>query len=139
MRDYSPEAEALFGRLAQRHGLRFEVDTTAPMEVFWTFPEQDRLSLPVVLALQNNDELNFGVGDFWSYFFPFDKVAEEFEGAINAWVVGRARIAGISPWTDALQVKCDETWQTVYRATGLLPRFKRRPVIQNLTGGAHRT
>jgi hypothetical protein len=135
MRDYSSEAEALFERLARRHGLRFEIDATGPVEVWWTFPEQERLSLPVVLALQNNDELNFGVGDFWSYFFPFENVVEEFELAFDAWVAGNARIAGISPWTDALQVKRDHAWQTIYRATGLLPRFKRRPVIQNLGGG----
>ncbi|MDP2046859.1 MAG: Sua5/YciO/YrdC/YwlC family protein [Deltaproteobacteria bacterium] len=36
------------------------------------------MSLPLTLGLQNSDELNFGVADFWSYFFPFDDVAREF-------------------------------------------------------------
>jgi hypothetical protein len=43
--------------------------------------------------LQNNDELNFGVSGFWSYFFPFPKVAVKFEEILDAWIEGRARIA----------------------------------------------
>ena len=67
MRDYTQEAEALFARVAERHSLRFEIDASAPVEVLWRFPKQEQLSLPITLALQNNDELNFGVAKFWSY------------------------------------------------------------------------
>lgn len=66
-RDCSTEAIELFTRFAARHGLtHMKID--APVEVFWEFPVQAKLSHRIVLGLQNNDELNFGVGDFWSYF-----------------------------------------------------------------------
>lgn len=85
--DHTAEAEALFRRFAERHGLAYEAETGVPTEVCWTFPEQPKLSMPLTLGLQNCDELNFGVSDFWSYFFPFEDVAEEFERAIDAWVM----------------------------------------------------
>ena len=87
-RDYTAEAEALFGRFAERHGLSYDVETGVPMEVCWTFPVQPKLSMPLTLGLQNCDELNFGVSDFWSYFFPFQNVADEFERILDAWVAG---------------------------------------------------
>jgi hypothetical protein len=125
-RDYTREAEALFQRFAERHGLTYVVET-APIEVCWTFPEQPKLSLPVTLGLQNSDELNFGVSDFWSYFFPFEDVAEEFERAINAWVVGDARIAVTGFRSRLLQVRAGNGWRTVYGANGCLFPFRRTP------------
>lgn len=68
--DYTTQAKALFGRFAERHGLSYAISPDAPVEVLWTFPEQPKLSMPITLGLQNLDELNFGVSDFWSYFFP---------------------------------------------------------------------
>jgi hypothetical protein len=85
---YADEATALFDRFAQRHELdHLEVD--APADVLWEFPIQKGLGLPLTLCLQNWDELNFGVPGFWSYFFPFPNVAEEFESHLDAWFQGR--------------------------------------------------
>ncbi len=126
-RDYTPEAEALFRRFAGRHGLTYDVETGVPMEVCWTFPEQPKLSMPLTLGLQNSDELNFGVSDFWSYFFPFDSVADEFDRILDAWVAGDARVASTGFRSRLLQVRDGGRWKTVYGANGCLFPFRWTP------------
>ena len=126
-RDYTTEAEAIFARFAARHGLKHEVETGVPMEVCWIFPEQSKLSMPITLGLQNCDELNFGVSDFWSYFFPFEYVAEKFERILEAWVVGDARIAITGFRSRLLQVRDGNRWRTVYGASGCLFPFRWTP------------
>jgi hypothetical protein len=126
-RDYTEEATALFARFARKHELRYEV-THAPVEVMWEFPVQPKLSLRIVLALQNNDELNFGVGNFWSYFFPFEKKQIEFEKIIDKWVEGAARIvpkSGIFTQALELQLLEDGGWKSVYSANSI--RWRRFP------------
>ena len=138
--DYTTQAEALFGRFAERHGLAYETITGAPIEVCWAFPEQSKLSLPLTLGLQNGDELNFGVADFWSYFFPFEDVVEEFERAIDAWVVGEARIAVTRFRGRLLQVRKGTQWKTVYCANGCLFPFRLTPFRFVMNGeGEHST
>lgn len=127
MKDYTEEAERLFQRFAVNHGFSYEIETDVPIEVCWTFPAQDGLHLPITLGLQNSDELNFGVSDFWSYFFPFEDVAEEFERVINAWVAGDARIAVTGFRSRLLQVRMGGKWKTVYGANGCLFPFRLRP------------
>lgn len=126
-RDYTTEAEALFRRFAERHGLTYEVETGVPMEVCWTFPEQPKLSMPLTLGLQNCDELNFGVSDFWSYFFPFEREADEFERILDAWVGGEARVAVTGFRSRLLQVRDGARWKTVYGANGCLFPFRWTP------------
>lgn len=121
MADYSDEATALFTRFAETHGISFRVEPDAPIEVLWEFPTQDGLSLPVTLGLQNGDELNFGVAEFWSSFFPFEKSASYFEHVLDAWVIGEARIAVVPLGGRALQLLDNGRWKTVYRANCLLP------------------
>ena len=103
------------------------------MEVCWTFPEQEGLSLPLTLGLQNLDELNFGVSDFWSYFFPCEAVAGKFESILEAWVAGDARIAIMHGRGRLLQVREGDHWKTVYGASGCLFLFSRWPrgFVQN--------
>lgn len=127
-RDYTAEAEALFQRFADRHGLTYETGTGTPIEVCWTFPEQPKLSMPLTLGLQNCDELNFGVSDFWSYFFPFDAVANKFERILDAWVVGDARVAITGFRSRLLQVREGARWKTVYGANGCLFPFRWTPI-----------
>lgn len=119
--DYTEEATALFTRFAERHRLRYEVERDAPVEVLWNFPAQDGLALPIILGVQNGDELNLGVSDFWSSFFPFEKVAGQFERALDAWIVGDARIAVTGPWGRVLQVWEDDRWRSIYGANRVLP------------------
>ena len=130
--DFTDEAEALFTRFADRHGLIHEVDTGVPMEVCWTFPVQQNLTHPLTLGLQNGDELNFGVSDFWSYFFPFDTVSTSFEAILDAWVSGNARVAITGPWGRVLQVWEGGRWSSVYRANRLLPIWRKpKRTIEN--------
>jgi hypothetical protein len=91
----------------------------APIEVLWEFPVQAKLVHRIVLGLQNNDELNFGVGDFWSYFFPYSKKEAEFERLIDAWVECRARVIPRPGWlfrTLELQVLDSGEWTKAYGA-----------------------
>ena len=118
---YIVEAEALFGRFAARHRLSYNIGD-APVEVLWKFPVQEGLYHPIVLCLQNNDELSFGVGDFWSYKFPYPQVKTEFERLISAWVEGRARTVPRSGWisqTVDLQVIENGVWRSAYAAGSL--------------------
>ncbi len=127
--DYTHEAEALFQRFADRHSLTYMIEV-APMEVCWTFPEQRKLSLSVTLGLQNLDELNFGVSDFWSYFFRFERVADQFERILDAWVGGDARVAVIGPIGRILQVRDGRRWKSVYHANRFLPIW--RPALRTV-------
>jgi len=126
-RDYTTEAEELFRRFAERHTLTYQIETGVPMEVCWTFPEQPKLSIPLTLGLQNCDELNFGVSDFWSYFFPFETVSDEFERILDAWVAGNARVATTGFRSRLLQVREGTRWKTVYGANGCLFPFRWTP------------
>jgi hypothetical protein len=130
--NYTERAVELFDRFARRHGFRYEADTRAPVEVMWTLPAQAGLSLPIILGLQNEDELNFGVGDFWSYFFPFNDVVQRFEKYLDMWVSGDARIAITGRKGRVMQVRDGTRWKSVYGA-GRLPFVWRRPkgFIQN--------
>lgn len=121
MTDYSEEATALFTRFAERHQFVHSVEPDAPIEVMWGFPEQQGLSFLIILGLQNGDELNFGVADFWSNFFPFEKSATTFERALDAWVVGDARIVRVPLGGRALQLLDSGGWKTIYRANCFLP------------------
>lgn len=131
--DYTAQAEALFQRFAARHDLIYEIETSAPVEVLWTFPAQPKLSLPLTLGLQNGDELNFGVASFWSYFFPFREVEVAFEAMLDRWVEGHARILvhGFLGG-QTLEVWEDNYWRTRYRADRFFT-FGRRPkaIVQN--------
>jgi hypothetical protein len=133
--DHTREAEVLFARFAERHGLAYRVETDAPIEVCWTFPAQDKLSLPVTLGLQNGDELNLGVSDFWSYFFPFEKVAVEFERIMDAWVEGDARIVLKGRKSRLLQLREPDGWRSVYRAGWPLPFSRPRGFVCNSPRG----
>lgn len=134
MTDYSEEATVLFARFAERHRFAYNVESDAPIEVLWQFPAQDGLSRPITLGLQNCDELNFGVADFWSYFFPFEMIASTFESMLDAWVAGNARIVIVPLGGRALQLMDNGRWKTVYRANCYLP-VPRNPkrTITNLT------
>ena len=126
MRDYTDDAVELFTRFVVRHGFTYEIEIEAPVEALWTVPAQRGLSLPLTLGLQNCDELNFGVEKFWSYFFPIDEVAERFEGILDNWVRGDARIGVTGRRGRILQIRNEGEWATVYKANSL-PIFAPKP------------
>jgi hypothetical protein len=123
-RDWAPQAKTLFERFAARHALTYKINTDEPFDMLWTFPEQHKLSMPLVLGLGNGDELSLGVSDFWSYFFPFEETADEFESILDAWVTGEARVVISGPRSRLLQVRERANWRTVYRANPRLLPFK---------------
>lgn len=126
-KDYTPEAEALFGRLAERYELEFVVERGVPMEVLWSFPVQPHLSRPITLGLQNLDELNFGVGDLWTYFFPFPDHAERFEQIVGSWIEGNGRVAVTGSKSCNLQLLEGAVWKTVYSQNGCICFFWMSP------------
>ncbi|MDO9412191.1 MAG: hypothetical protein Q7T81_06415 [Pseudolabrys sp.] len=120
--NYTDAAISLFTRFSERHDLVYKA-LDAPVEVMWEFPVQERLSLPLTLGLQNRDELNFGAPGFWSYFFPFPAVSENFERYLDAWALGQARIIHRPgrlriTSTSTLEVLTDGKWLSVYSASG---------------------
>ena len=130
--DYTEEAIALFTRFVGRHGFTHEVEIGAPVEVMWNIPAQPGLSLPIILGLQNYDELNFGVADFWSYFFPFNRVYERFERYLDLWVSSDARVAETGPVGRVLQIREGKRWKSVYAANRMLPVWRKpRALVLN--------
>ena len=116
--DYTAEAAALFTRFAERHTLTYEIVPQAPIELLWRFPPQQRLSVPVTLGLQNEDELNFGLPGLWATIFPFPAVSADFERIIDAWVEGRARLVRVGWLRTRLELNDNGGWRIVYRAFG---------------------
>ncbi len=115
------QATILFTRFAEKHGLTYEVEPNAPIEVLWSFPIQGALSVPITLGLQNGDELNLGIAEFWSYFFPFEDVFAQFERILDAWIDGNARLVLVRLGGRALQIRDKGEWKTIYRANCILP------------------
>lgn len=131
--NYINQATEMFARFAAKHRLNYVVQD-APVEVLWEFPVQPGLSHRIVLGLQNNDELNFGVGGFWSYFFPFAEKQAEFETVIDKWIEGAARIvpkSGILSQTLELQVLEEGNWTTAYAACSLTLRKPAPEILTN--------
>lgn len=131
-RCYINEATELFERFAARHQLSYQVEDQPEVDLLWTFPVQPKLALELTLGLQNLDELNFGVEQFWSYFFPFEQAAERFELILNAWVEGQARVAVVGRRGRLLQLKENGSWKTAYSAGVLFPSWRKpSQFIQN--------
>ena len=99
---------------------------------FRPFSDVRRLAILQTLGLQNGDELNLGVSDFWSYFFPFEEVAAEFERILDAWVTGEARVAITGPWGRVLQLREGGRWKSVYGDNRILPVWREpKHTVQN--------
>lgn len=114
--------------------LSFRVETDLPAMLFWEFPVQERLRTPIVLGLQNSDELNFGVGTFWSYFFPFPEVADEFNLILDAWIAGTARVVEFAWFSGhSLEIERNGEWTEAYSANGWPFRGRRKAVYSNLS------
>ncbi len=124
-RDYTDDAIKLFERFAAKHQLVYEVEDQAGFELLWNFPVQPKLAQLITLGLQNGDELNFGVERFWSYFFPFEDVAERFEFILDSWVEDRARVAVVGLGGRKLQLKENGVWQTAYSADVFFPSWRK--------------
>jgi hypothetical protein len=97
-RDLRIEAEELFRSFAERHKFEIRRIEEPQMDLLLEVPSQPGLSFDIQLGLQNYDEINVGVGPFWSYFFPFDKVKGTVSEALDGLVSGECRIAIHRQW-----------------------------------------
>lgn len=84
-------------------------------------PIQDRLSFKLVLGLQNGDEINIGIDEFWSYFFPFTSVDTHVGSILDGLVTGEIRIATYRQLgrdiSRDLEKLTTGVWTRVYRET----------------------
>ena len=135
------EAEAMFKAIATRQGLRLIAVDNPHVELEMQVPGEAE-ALPVTLGLQNGDELNFGVGPFWSSFFPFASVRGVFEKAAEGRFTGQTRL--VEHWRGRRLVRIDMqvrlkdgTWQRIYRqyCTILAPFWTTRQVVVSRVPG----
>lgn len=116
-RDYSADAERLFREFAARHDLTIEKIDEPNVELLMRVPQQKGLSFEITLCCQNCDELNIGVAEFWSTFFPFEKVKQRVEAALDGLVLGECSV--LTTWRSGryvggkLQRKADAGWETI--------------------------
>jgi len=120
MIDHTKDAEALFRDFALRHSLIIEKVDDPNVELLMRVPPQPGLSLELTLGLQNDDELNVGFCEFWSYFFPYESKRQVVSDALDALVVGDGRLAVHTQLgrvvKHVLEQRIDGTWQQIYTA-----------------------
>lgn len=129
-RDYSADAERLFRDFAARHGLVIKKVDEPNVELLMCVPVQKGLSFEITLGCQNGDELNIGVADFWSTFFPFENVKQTVETALDGLISGGCSILTTSQFgrqvRGELQRKTQTGWETVaVHVAGLMIPFVR--------------
>ena len=120
MTNYADDAEALFRDFAQKHSFAIEKVNEPNVELMMRVPPQPGLSLELSLGLQNDDELNVGFGEFWSYFFPYESKRQLVSDALDAFVAGDCRLA-IHTQLDGvvkrvLEQRFNGAWQPIYTA-----------------------
>ena len=93
MSDYMADAEALFRNFARRHSFAIIKVEEPGFDLLMRVPQQPGLSFELTLALQNDDEINIGLEEFWSYFFPFEEQRHAVSDALDALATGECRLA----------------------------------------------
>tara|TARA_R110000782_G_scaffold58236_7_gene121863 strand:- start:1104 stop:1541 length:438 start_codon:yes stop_codon:yes gene_type:complete len=125
--------------LRQFPSLRAIEDSDVPVEISFTLPVQNGLQHKVWLALQNNDELTFGVNHFQCEWFPCTESsrAEEFVDAVAGWLSGRHRILehyrGSRCVKAELQARDEDEWKTLATWSLLWIPFPFRKTFEVLT------
>lgn len=120
MTDNAGDAEALFRDLARRHSLAIEKVDEPNVELLMRVPPQPGLSFELTLGLHNGDELNIGIGEFWSEFFPYQNKRQLVSDALDALVAGDCRLAihtqlgGVVK--RVLEQRVNGVWQPIYTA-----------------------
>lgn len=120
MTDYTANAEALFRDFARRHSFAIEREDEPNMELLMCVPQQPGLSFELTLGLQNNDELNVGFEEFWSYYFPYERVNQTVSDVLDAIATGECRLAthtrGSRVIKRVLEQRSNGKWQRIYTA-----------------------
>jgi len=139
---YTAAAEALILEICQRHGLKVERDESAPVELLFRIPVQEGLSVPIVAGLQNDDELNLSIGEFWSYFFPFEKVKDKFSEALDGFIRGECRVTEYrmprnkKAFKYILEKRTEDAWETLYAHSTLILWWRNPDVVHITNEGA---
>lgn len=127
MKDFRPEAEALFRDFARRHSFVIERTSEPDDELFMRVPRQSGLSFDITLGLQNSDELNIGFEEFWSYFFPFEDRRQRVADLLDGLATGECRLATHRQFgfvaKQVLEHRRDGQWRTAYTAYNLRVPF----------------
>lgn len=123
-KEYAAAAEAMFAGFARRHSLTIEKVEQDEIELLMRVPRQPGLSFELALGLQNADELNIGVGEFWSYFFPFEKVRSLVSSVLDGLVTGDCRLVTHTRRgrviKRVLEQRAHGKWRGIYTAYAVL-------------------
>ncbi|MEZ5920208.1 MAG: hypothetical protein R3C60_02540 [Parvularculaceae bacterium] len=127
--DYSAEAEAMFRRIASDLGLEIVKEPSDPVELSMTIPQQENLSSPIWVCLQNLDELWFAADGFTYSRFPFEEVKDEFETVLRRFLLGECRVLkhvrqkDKKPFKFILQYHKNGNWQSMYEYNRMISLF----------------
>ena len=111
-----------------------------PGEPDWIIPVQQGIAHEIHLGLSNIDELHFGVGRFWSSYFPCAelRVVKTYFDAVTGFIDGKYRVRehyrGQSCIGADLQRPAQAGWSTLYAWSKLhwpFPRKKTYKVVTN--------
>ncbi len=132
-------ARSLFADTAERFGLQYEWDETAPVEVACRYPAQEGLDFDLWLSL-SGDEFVCSGKHWYANIFPAD---DEYKwglivGLVEGLITGEARLAlyralGWSRpyWTEA-QLRIDGRWRSVSTGAGCaIPPIVRPTILRN--------
>ena len=132
-------ARAMFADTAERHGLRYELDEAAPVEVAITIPAQEGMDFALALWL-SGDEFGCG-GDHWyANIFPADDEAkwQIITRVVDGLITGEARVAlytalgRAKPYWTEVQLQKGRRWRSVSTGIGCaLPPIIRPTILQN--------
>lgn len=131
--------EAIAEIAARFPSLQMIEEPDAPVELSIRIPVQDGLSHDTWLALQNNDELHFLVGNFWLEWFPCSKPsrAREFIAAVSGFLSGEYRVLehyhGNRCVKAQLQAPNGAGWQTVGTWSTLFSLLPLRKTFREVT------
>ncbi len=130
MKVYTTEAEELYRAFARRHAFAIEKVDELGFELLMRVPKQPGLSFELTLGLQNNDELNIGFQEFWSFFFPYEKSWQIVSDALDALATGDCRLAIHMQLgrvaKRVLERRNNERWRRIYNdCSGFLIPFLR--------------
>jgi hypothetical protein len=138
-RDNIHSASNLYRTLASKHELSFSEKLNADGDVFFVFPKQANLMFDMTLGLQNGDEANIGINDFWSYIFPYQDSVRFLQETIEGLVKGTHYLAEYRQFNRVtklcLQNSCDEIIYTDIKRMKF-PFFAQR--ITNITSNKKR-
>jgi hypothetical protein len=132
-------ARFLFSETAERFGLQYEWDETAPVEVACHYPAQAGLDFDLWLSL-SGDEFVCSGEQWYANIFPADEEHkwELITGLVEGLITGEARLALYKAvgwpkpyWTEA-QLLIDGRWKSVSTGVGCaIPPIVRPTFLRN--------